>query len=178
MTAISGSTIHGSAVLVGDRAVLIRGPSGAGKSRLAFELILAGRSGQIPRATLVGDDRLYLERIEDRLLVRPPPELEGLMEIRGLGIRRCAFVAEAPVGLVIDLDAPDAERLPPAKALQITLLGLELARIPVAAAFSPLPMTIAALTTIPGCSDTRLTPDSADCSKKSDNHINPTIATE
>ena len=44
-----------------DRAVLIRGPSGAGKSRLAFDLILAGRAGQIPPAMLVGDDRVHLE---------------------------------------------------------------------------------------------------------------------
>lgn len=175
MTASPGPTIHGSAVLVGDDAVLIRGPSGAGKSRLAFDLILAGRGGLIPAATLVADDRLCLEPVRGRLLVRPPRELEGLMEIRGLGIRRCAFVAEAPVGLVIDLDAPDAERLPPTRALQTTILGVELARIPVGAAFSPLPMIIAALTTIPGCRDTRLT---ADCREKSGNHINPTIATK
>ena len=45
-----GASVHASAVLVGDRAVLIRGPSGAGKSRLAFELILAGRAGQLPPA--------------------------------------------------------------------------------------------------------------------------------
>jgi serine kinase of HPr protein (carbohydrate metabolism regulator) len=175
MTVSSGSTIHGSAVLVGDRAVLIRGPSGAGKSRLAFDLMLAGGSGLIPATTLIGDDRLCLEPVRDHLLVRPPPELEGLIEIRGLGIRRTAFVAEAPVGLVIDLAASDAERLPPANALQTTILGVELARIPVAPGFSPLPMTIAALTTIPGCSDTRLT---ADCRGKSGNHINPTIATK
>ena len=106
------ASIHASAVLVGRTAVLIRGPSGAGKSRLAFDLILAGRSRQIPAATLVGDDRLYLEPAGDRLLVSPPRNLEGLIEIRGLGIRRCAFVAGVPVGLVIDLGAPDAERLP------------------------------------------------------------------
>ena len=52
----SQMTVHASAVLVGDRAVLIRGPSGSGKSRLAFDLILAGRAGQIPAATLVGDE--------------------------------------------------------------------------------------------------------------------------
>ena len=39
-------SVHASAVKVGDLAVLIRGPSGAGKSRLAFDLIMAGRSGQ------------------------------------------------------------------------------------------------------------------------------------
>jgi serine kinase of HPr protein (carbohydrate metabolism regulator) len=171
----SGPTIHGSAVLVGDRAVLIRGPSGAGKSRLAFDLILAGRSGQNPAATLVGDDRLCLVPTHGCLLVRPHPELEGLLEIRGLGIRRFAFVVEAPVGLVIDLNAPDAERLPPQKALQTTISGVELARIPVAAGFSPLPMTIAALTTIPGCGDPR---SAADCREKFDNHINPTKAAE
>ena len=48
MTDKANPTVHASAVLVGDRAVLIRGPSGSGKSRLAFDLILAGRSGQIP----------------------------------------------------------------------------------------------------------------------------------
>ena len=56
-----GASVHASAVLVGNRAVLIRGPSGAGKSRLAFDLILAGRSGQIPTAVLVGDDRVHLD---------------------------------------------------------------------------------------------------------------------
>ena len=39
-----GKSIHASAVLVGDRAVLVRGPSGSGKSRLVFDLILVGLS--------------------------------------------------------------------------------------------------------------------------------------
>ena len=158
MTASFGPTIHGSAVLVGERAVLIRGPSGAGKSRLAFDLILAGRTRQLPVTKLVGDDRVFVQPLHGGLLVRPAPELEGMIEIRGLGIRRCAFVAEAPVGLVIDLEAPDGERLPPPKALRTTILGVDLARIPVAAAFSQLPIAIAALTTIAGCSDRRSLP--------------------
>ena len=61
MTPGTGASVHASAVLVGHHAVLIRGPSGAGKSRLAFDLILAGRTGQLPPAVLVGDDRILLE---------------------------------------------------------------------------------------------------------------------
>src|ERR1700759_4477443 len=98
-------SVHASAVKVGDRAVLIRGPSGSGKSRLAFDLILAGRTGQLPAAILVGDDRVRLDTDGEKCWVRPARELVGLIEIRGLGIRRCDYVAEAAVGLVVDLVA-------------------------------------------------------------------------
>lgn len=147
--------MHASAVLVGQRAVLIRGPSGAGKSRLAFELILAGRAGQFPSAVLVGDDRVHLDTVAGQLWVRPAPELTGLIEVRGLGIRRCDFAGEAVVGLVVDLAAPDAERLPPPEALSIQLNGVILPRIPVAAGFEPLPLIAAALTTTAGSGSPR-----------------------
>jgi hypothetical protein len=165
MAAVS---VHASAVLVGDRAVLIRGPSGSGKSRLAFDLILAGRAGQIPAATLVGDDRVYLQVAQGQLVVRPARELAGLIEIRGLGIRRCDFAEQAAVGLVVDLSAADGERMPPSGALSTTIDGVILPRIPVVSGFQPLPMVIAALTTRP----------SDDCSKGIGNHIWPTIATQ
>jgi HPr kinase/phosphorylase len=144
------ATVHASAVLVGDRAVLIRGPSGAGKSRLAFDLILAARAGQIPAAVLVGDDRVTLETVQDHLVVRPASPLAGLIEIRGLGIRRCEAIGKAVIGLVVDLDADDAERLPPPEALRITVAGVDLPRIPVKAGYAPLPLVVAALTTIEG----------------------------
>ncbi len=67
MTDTGGASVHASAVKVGDRAVLIRGASGAGKSRLAFDLILAGRAGQIPEAVLVGDDRVHLRASQGQL---------------------------------------------------------------------------------------------------------------
>ena len=118
-------------MLVGQQAVLIRGPSGAGKSRLAFDLILAGRSGQLPAAVLVGDDRVHLDTVAGQLWVRPAPELAGLIEVRGLGIRRCEFAGEAVVGLVVDLAAADAERLPPPEALATRLNGVLIPRIPV-----------------------------------------------
>ncbi len=171
MTRPEGASVHASAVLVGDRAVLIRGPSGAGKSRLVFDLILAGRSGQIAAAVLVGDDRVHLEPSNGQLVVRPAPALAGLIEVRGLGIRRCAFAEQAVVGLVVDLAAADAERLPPPEALLTHVCGVLLPRIPVATGFAALPLVIAALT---------MTASSSlpDCSKGIGNHISPTIATE
>jgi serine kinase of HPr protein (carbohydrate metabolism regulator) len=140
-------SIHASAVLVGDRAVLIRGRSGAGKSRLAFDLILAGRAGQIAPATLIGDDRVHLQAVAQGLMVRPAAAIAGLIEIRGLGLRRCAFAEAALVGLVVDLAAEDAARLPQPAALRTVIAGVELPRIPVAPDFAPLPMVVAALTT-------------------------------
>jgi HPr kinase/phosphorylase len=138
--------VHASAVRVNNRAVLIRGPSGSGKSRLAFDLVLAGRAGQIPRAVLIGDDRVHLQATKGQLLVRPAAELAGLIEIHGLGIRRCDFAERAIVGLVVDLSAGDAERLPAPEALRADISGVVVPRIPVRAGFAPLPMVIAALT--------------------------------
>jgi HPr kinase/phosphorylase len=172
---MTSPTVHASAVLVGSRAVLIRGPSGSGKSRLAFDLILAGRSGQLPPTILVGDDRVHLDTSGGNLIVRPAPELAGLIEIRGLGIRRIEYAAEAVVGLVADLAAEDAERLPAAEALTANVEGVELPRIPVNLRFSPLPLIVAALTTTDGTASDR---PSADCPKGIANHISPTIATE
>lgn len=139
------STIHASAVLAGPRAVLIRGPSGAGKSRLALDLIAAAARGQLPFARLVADDRAEIEAAGGRLLVRPAPALAGLIEVRGLGIRRLPFDAVAVVGLVVDLAAADAQRLPSPEQQQTLIAGVALPRVAVASAGSALPLVIAAL---------------------------------
>ena len=175
MTGGAEPTIHASAVLVGTRAVLIRGASGAGKSRLAFDLILAGRTGQIPPAVLVGDDRVHLWASGGQLMVSPAPQLSGLIEIRGLGIRRCPFTAEATVGVVVDLEASDAERLPPPENLLTHLHGVEIPRIPVESGFLPLPLVVAALTTT---ESDKTASFSTDCTKGIGNHMRHSIATE
>lgn len=175
MTKAGGASVHASAVLVGNRAVLIRGPSGSGKSRLAFDLILAGRSGQIAPAILIGDDRVHLGVRAGQLIVRPAPALAGLIEIRGLGIRRCDFAHEAAVALLVDLEAEDAARLPPPQALTAQLYGIEIPRIPVGIGYEARPLVIAALTMAVSSSSTQ---PSADCSKGIGNHITPTIATD
>jgi HPr kinase/phosphorylase len=146
----SGDTrpsIHASAVLVGAKAVLIRGPAGSGKSRVALALVEAARSGRIPFARLVADDRARVEAVNGRLLVRPATELAGLVEVRGLGLRRLPFEPIAVVGLVVDLAADDAERLPQAVARTATIDGIAVPRLAVAPGQEALARVLAAITT-------------------------------
>lgn len=143
------TTVHASAVQSGTTGILIRGPSASGKSRLAFDLILAGRAGKIPATILIGDDRVLLETEAGHLVARAPDTIGGLIEIRGLGIRRCDFIPQGTIGLVIDLHAEDAARMPEAKSLTAEISGIKIPRIPVGTGFDPLPLVIAALITSP-----------------------------
>lgn len=129
------ATMHATAVLVGERAVLIRGPSGAGKSRLALELIAA-----LPKTCLIGDDRLLAVAWHQRLVVRPAPTLAGLMEVHGLGIRRMAYAPSGVVGWVVDLMAHDAARLPAADATSCIIDGVLLPRLPLPGGIAALPI--------------------------------------
>ena len=147
--AAEASTIHASAVLVGAKAVLIRGPSGSGKSGLAWNLVQAAQQGALPFARLVGDDRILLEAQAGRLLVRPAPALAGLIEIRGLGIRRLSFESVAAVGWVVDLGAEDAARLPAGLAGNTSISGVILPRLGVMTGIEVLGLVLASLRTIP-----------------------------
>lgn len=122
-------TIHASAVLLGHCGILIRGPSGSGKSRLALTLLQAEGAGLV---RLIGDDRIHLEAVHGRLLMRPAAALAGLIEIRGLGVVRVPFEPVAVAGLVVDLEAADASRLPKPAAMSVDISGVRLARLPVA----------------------------------------------
>ena len=138
-------TIHASAVLIGARAALIRGPAGAGKSQLVLALIEAARMGLLAFARLVADDRAHVAAVNGRLIVRPPEALAGLIEVRGLGIRRLPFEPLAVVGLVVDLAAEDAERLPVAASRSITIDGVSVPRLPVAPGGDALRLVLAEL---------------------------------
>lgn len=141
------ATIHASAVLVGATAVLIRGPAGSGKSHLAWDLIEAARHGALSFARLVGDDRVRVEAHSGRLLVRPADALAGLLEIRGLGIRTLPYEPVAAIGLIVDLAAADAARLPDPEALEAEIVGIKLPRLPVAAGKPAMPAVLAFLAT-------------------------------
>jgi HPr kinase/phosphorylase len=140
-------SIHASAVLVGAHAVLIQGPSGSGKSRLALTLLHAAAQGVIAFARLVADDRVQVEAKHGRLLVRPAEALAGLIEIRGLGIRRVPYEPLAVVGLVVELGQPAAERLPDPARMQAEIAGITLRRLAVAVGSEPLALLLAELQT-------------------------------
>lgn len=136
---MSNTSIHASAVLIGRSAILIRGPSGAGKSLLAWRLLHQGirvpAGDTMPPVSLwtrlVGDDRVHIEARHGRLIVRSAPALAGLIEIRGLGVRRIDYEPAARVGLVVDLDDPDAARLPEPASTRVVIEKIELPRLAV-----------------------------------------------
>ena len=103
---IDSSLVHATAVAIEGAAILLRGPPGAGKSDLALRLIDDG-------ARLVADDQTLLRRANDRVLVRAPATIAGLLEIRGVGIVRVDPLDEAPLALIVDLvPSEQVERIP------------------------------------------------------------------
>jgi len=135
------ATIHASAVLIGPKAALIRGPAGTGKSQLVWDLLQCA----LPFTRLVGDDRVHVEAHAGRLLVRPAPALAGMLEVRGLGIRRLPYEGVAVVGLAVDLAAEDAARQPGQEAGKAVIGGISLPRLAVASGMPALPLVLAYL---------------------------------
>jgi len=150
VTAVEQATVHASAVLVGARAVLIRGPSGSGKSRLALDLIRGAQGGALLFARLVADDRVHLQSVGGRLLARPAEPLAGLIEVHGVGVLRLAHEPSAVIGLVVDLAAADAERLPSPARRKVEISGISLPRLAVASDSAALPAVLAVLKSQPG----------------------------
>jgi HPr kinase/phosphorylase len=69
--------------------------------------------------------------------------------VRGLGIRRLPYEPVARIGLIVDLAAADAARLPAAGAAETALSGITLPRLPVAPGQAPLPLVLAWLGSVP-----------------------------
>jgi HPr kinase/phosphorylase len=106
--------IDGTAIAIGDAAILLTGPSSSGKSDLALRLIDGG-------ARLIADDRVELVVEVGRLCCRAPhdmpAELAGRIEARGVGILPVPSVEGAiPLQWLVELVAYSTiERLPAAE---------------------------------------------------------------
>lgn len=110
-TAIAVQHLHATALVVGECGVLIEGPAGSGKSSLAAALLRqAALRGWFAR--LVGDDRVQLDVVGARLMVRPHPAIAGLLERRGVGLIPVEHERACVVHLVVHI-LPATDGMPP-----------------------------------------------------------------
>lgn len=117
--------VHATGVVSGKLGILIRGAPGAGKSLLALEMLELGTAD-----ALVGDDHLTLARTNGEIVMCGAQAWRGRIELRGLGVVERPAVAEAAVGLVVDL-VDDFLRLPETHEWVTELLGVSVPRLPV-----------------------------------------------
>ncbi len=103
---MAASNLHATAMVIGDRGVLITGASGSGKTTLALALLAAARSdGRF--AVLVSDDQVLVSAAGGRLVCAAPAAIAGLVEVRGRTPQTIASVPDAVVDLVVALVAED-----------------------------------------------------------------------
>ncbi|MBD8878526.1 HPr kinase/phosphorylase [Roseibium polysiphoniae] len=129
---MSTATVHAGCVVIGPHGVLIRGLSGSGKSALADAMIEAARMrGSF--SALVSDDRSCLEDRGAQVVASAPEPLQGLIEVRGLGLQSAPFEPEAVVRMVIDLlPEKEIERLPVQPLADVVLEGISVPALQVA----------------------------------------------
>ena len=105
--------IQATAICYKKKAALIEGPAGVGKTSLALQLIERG-------AKLIGDDCVSIFIKNNKLYCKAKEELEGVVEVRGLGLVAGLKVAKAtPVLCVIRLHKKPTERLPKPKTISL-----------------------------------------------------------
>ena len=119
---------HATGLVLDGKGILLRGPSGAGKSLLTLQLLdrWTARGG---KAQLIADDRVDLAVERGHLIAYAPPNIGGLIEMRGRGIVRRPHVEKARIHLVIDM-VDELVRLVEEDQLQTEVEGVTVDRCP------------------------------------------------
>jgi len=121
---------HASAVVLGDRGIVIAGEAGSGKTQLALALVSHARAHGL-FARLVADDQVFLSAHQGRLVCIAPKTIAGLAEARGVGPRPISHMEKAPVDLIVRLvERSAAERLPEAESEVLEGCEVPLVRLP------------------------------------------------
>lgn len=124
-TATIGQILHASCVVFGETGILVRGPSGSGKSTLVSRLI-AWAEERDRFARLVADDRTRIVARAGRIVARAVAPLEGLLEVRGLGLVGMPHEPSCVVRCVIHLLDEASQRLPDESDRKTELAGIRL----------------------------------------------------
>lgn len=100
--------IHASSVYYKNKGILFMGPSGSGKSDVCFRLIMT------KNAALIADDRTNISIENGKIYASSPEQIEGLLEIRGIGIKKFPTVSFKQIDLAVELvkNIKEIERLP------------------------------------------------------------------
>ncbi len=109
---MAAANLHGTALVLGDRGLLIAGASGSGKSTLALTLIAQFQTNN-RLARLVGDDQVLISARGGRVTCKAPSPIGGLIEVFGQGPKPIGFEECAVIDLLVRLVSPaEAERFP------------------------------------------------------------------
>lgn len=121
---MSAQLLHATAIAIDGNGVLLLGPSGAGKSDLALRLIDRG-------AKLISDDAVPVDFSCGFPVLTAAPNIDGRLEVRGIGICAVDAIDSAPLRMAIEL-AMEMDRLPSAQQT-MALYGYDVPSIKLAA---------------------------------------------
>jgi HPr kinase/phosphorylase len=98
--------LHCTCVKFIDKGILIMGCSGSGKSDLALRLMNKG-------AVLISDDYVDVRTDNGTLWAYTPKNIEGLIEVRGVGLMEVNYEKSCELHIVLELVArEDIVRMP------------------------------------------------------------------
>lgn len=130
---MTGKLVHATAIAINDHGVLLVGPSGSGKSDLALRLIDRG-------AVLISDDAVYIEQSSGKALLQAAPNIEGRIELRGVGIIEVPHTKYTAMRMVAEMAAPD-ERIPSTN-LSTNIAGHSVPSVKIAALEASAPLKV------------------------------------
>jgi serine kinase of HPr protein (carbohydrate metabolism regulator) len=101
---VSSQIISASAIKFEKCGILLIGNSGSGKSDMCLRAINVG-------GNLISDDQTIIRKENNQLWADCLPQLQGLLEIRGIGILKIPSIPRVKLDFVIQLQ-DSIERLP------------------------------------------------------------------